>query len=88
MQEVWQSAFDFNTGIMRWEKHLPPQSPPRTVTEKVVDDVLEREKIGTERYGVPLSIDSEKDMLREAYEEALDLVVYLRAALDKRDAGC
>ena len=56
----------------------------RDSVDLVVEDLIERKKLGTERYGVPLNANSEKDMLIEAYEEILDLCIYLRTELDKR----
>lgn len=51
--------------------------------ERIVDDLTLRERLGVERYGIGIE-DAEKDWLIEAYEEALDLVVYLRRAIDDR----
>lgn len=45
-------------------------------------DIRRREEAGMKTYGVPLSRAVTIDGIREAYEEALDLVVYLRHALD------
>lgn len=37
-----------------------------------------RKRLGVERYGQPLQAFNGRDALRDAYEEALDLLVYLR----------
>lgn len=42
-------------------------------------DMLARDEAGREKYGVPLTWDCGRDLLVDAYQEALDLVVYLRA---------
>lgn len=56
-----------------------------TIVTLVIDDLREREEYGTAQYGVPLLEDSSKEnALREAYEEALDLCVYLRLELSRR----
>ncbi len=47
----------------------------------VLKDIEDRDKVGRERYGRPLTAFNGKDALWEAYEEALDLVVYLRQAI-------
>jgi hypothetical protein len=39
----------------------------------------ERRALGVHRYGTPLQIDNDRDMRRDAREEALDLAVYLWA---------
>lgn len=41
--------------------------------------------MGRARYGTPLQPFNGRDQLADAYAEALDLVVYLRAALYERD---
>ena len=51
----------------------------------VMDDMTARLKLGIERYGTGLQADNGRDMLLDAYEEALDLCVYLRGALYERD---
>jgi len=47
-------------------------------------DMRERDRIGRERYGVPLTADNGRDHLVDAFQECLDLMVYLRAWLDER----
>lgn len=44
---------------------------------ELIPDMLERDRIGRERYGVPLRVWNGRDALADAYQEALDLVVYL-----------
>lgn len=46
----------------------------------------ERDRIGRERYGVPLTAHNGRDALQDAYEEALDQSVYLKQAMVERDA--
>ncbi len=48
--------------------------------ELVAEDLAGRKAIGVARYGQPLQAHNGRDALRDAYEEALDLVVYLRQA--------
>lgn len=48
-------------------------------------DMQERDRIGRERYGVPLQPHNGRDQLKDAYAEALDLCVYMRAAIYERD---
>jgi len=51
--------------------------------DQVIADLEERKRFGMEKYGKPLTAESELDMLQEAYEESLDLCVYLRCAIEK-----
>lgn len=48
------------------------------VWDLVMADMKERDQFGAERYGVHLQPFNGRSSLRDAYQEALDLVVYLR----------
>ena len=50
----------------------------------VLADMQERRLLGIERYGVPLQAHNGRDALVDAYQEALDLAVYLRQAIEER----
>ena len=62
---------------------IPNDLPP--VWSLVLADMAARDDLGRRRYGVPLQPHNGRDSLRDAYEEALDLVVYLRQAIYERD---
>lgn len=67
------------------------QAPPTQGTgpdcwELVLADMAERRQVGIEKYGKPLRPDNGRDALVDAYQEALDLCVYLRAAIEQRKA--
>lgn len=67
------------------EQQAPiPQDGP-DVQSMVMVDLTTRRRIGIERYGVALQPHNGRDMLRDAYEEALDLAIYLRGAIAERD---
>jgi len=51
----------------------------------VIADMQARDRVGRERYGVPLQPHNGRDALADAYAEALDLAVYLRQAIFERD---
>jgi len=51
----------------------------------VMDDMNERNAFGVAKYGTPLQGFNGRDALKDAYEEALDLCVYLRTAIYERD---
>lgn len=51
----------------------------------VMVDMAERDKFGREKYGTPLQPHNGRDALKDAYQEALDLAVYLRTAIFERD---
>lgn len=47
----------------------------------VLEDIAERRQAGIEHYGTELVTNNGRNALIDAYQEALDLVVYLRQAL-------
>ena len=66
------------------------QPPPKANDSQpiwllVIQDMQARDSLGRERYGTPLQANNGRDALRDAYEEALDLCVYLRQAIEERD---
>lgn len=72
------------------EKNVSEQPDPIANNEPavwglVVSDMEARDQLGRQRYGTPLQPYNGRDALRDAYEEALDLAVYLRQALWERD---
>ncbi len=54
------------------------------VPADVIADMRERDRIGRERYGTPLTAGNGRKHLVDAYQEALDLVVYLRTEIEER----
>ena len=58
-----------------------------SVQSEVRADLVERERVGTERYGTPLQPFNGRSGLRDAYEEALDLACYLKQLLIEEELG-
>lgn len=54
------------------------------VESRVCQDIAARQRLGIAKYGCTVA-DSNDDMLQHAYEEALDLAVYLKAEIEKRN---
>jgi hypothetical protein len=54
---------------------------PVGLVRLVGEDLVTRERIGVERYGTSLKPHNGRDALRDAYEEAVDLAIYLRQAI-------
>lgn len=61
----------------------PSDSP--AIWDLVMADAQARDALGVRRYGTRLLAHNGRDQLRDAYAEALDLAVYLRAAIYERD---
>ena len=62
----------------------PAKDQPATGVEaRVCADIAARQRVGIAKYGCTVE-ESPDDMLRHAYEEALDLAVYLKAEIERR----
>jgi len=55
------------------------------ITPKVVEDLRARSREGAKKYGEPLKAHNGRDALHDAYQEALDQVVYLRQEIEERE---
>ncbi len=75
--------------MMLNSKAATPQPHPTTgkltVLDYVLADLQERSNAGIQKYGTPLQTHNGRDAMWDAYQEALDLCVYLRQAILERD---
>lgn len=55
------------------------------IQSMVIADINERRNLGIRRYGTALQPHNGRDALLDAYEEAIDLAMYLKQALVERD---
>lgn len=74
-----------NTGRLVTEQAPPLRNELPAVWDLVQADFSARDQEGRRKYGVPLQPHNGRDALIDAYQEALDLVVYLRQAIYERD---
>lgn len=51
----------------------------------VVEDIAERREVGIRRYGTALQPFNGRDALQDAYEEAIDLAMYLKQEIVERE---
>jgi hypothetical protein len=66
--------------------HQPSPKPGTLVVKDfVLEDIRERCEVGKVKYGCYLQTDNGRDPLWDAYQEALDLVMYLRQAILERE---
>ncbi len=63
----------------------PIHTDERHTVDAVRDDLDTRKQMGIKKYGVPLQPSNGRDSLQDAYEEALDLCVYLKNEILKRE---
>ena len=67
----------------------PEPSPKRgkqNVANLVLADIQARVEMGMEKYGTELQTFNGRDALMDAYQEAIDLVMYLRQEIAEREA--
>lgn len=62
-----------------------PQGEGVKVLDLVLQDLRDRAEAGRAKYGVYLQTHNGRDALMDAYQEALDLCMYLRQAIAERD---
>jgi hypothetical protein len=70
-------------------EHGEPKPIPNSGTsmhDLVILDMLERKRFGLSKYGTLLQAHNGRKALRDAYEEILDLAVYLRQAIEEQDS--
>lgn len=69
--------------------NIPQPGPVKNdlpaVWDLVMEDMRNRNQVGLAKYGTPLQPLNGRDALVDAYQEALDLVVYLRQAIYERE---
>ena len=63
----------------------PKPNDNPAVWSMVMRDMVDRDIFGAEKYRTRLQPGNGRDFLVDAYQEALDLVVYLRGAIYERD---
>ena len=63
----------------------PVAHPGGCIQDLVLADIAARRDVGIERYGTPLQAHNGRDAMMDAYQEALDLAVYLRQVIFERD---
>lgn len=64
---------------------MPEKNEEPAIWDLVIADMQDRDKTGQKRYGTRLQPFNGRDALVDAYQEALDLVVYLRQIIYERD---
>ena len=67
------------------DQPLPVTNDRPFVQDLVIADMEERKALGIQKYGTPLQSGNGRDMLLDAYQEALDLTVYVRGLMDERE---
>lgn len=66
------------------DQQLPEVNNQPFIQNLVIEDIRERMEHGKRKYGTALQAGNGRNMLQDAYEEALDLCVYLKGALEEK----
>lgn len=64
---------------------LPEVNDNPFIQDLVIQDIKERKAMGERKYGTALQAGNGRDMLQDAYEEVLDLAVYLRGCIEEQE---
>lgn len=67
------------------DQPLPVPNKELDIQSQVIEDIVERRKVGISRYGTALQPFNGRDALQDAYEEAMDLAIYLKQCIVERD---
>lgn len=67
----------------------PTQLNPSGTEAKVCQDIARRQRAGIKKYGTTVACNplSEEEWLQHAYEEALDLAIYLRRLIEEKGSN-
>ena len=89
VQKIEQPAPIPNTGPDIWPLVMADMKAWLNLPDShaLLIDMEARDRLGRQRYGTPLQAHNGRDALRDAYEEALDLCVYLRQAKEEGIEG-
>lgn len=65
-------------------QQVPPKGKGTPIVDLVINDLDARAVLGEERYGERLKAYNGRNPLIDAYQEALDLAMYLRQAIEEQ----
>jgi hypothetical protein len=67
------------------DQPLPVVNDRPFIQDLVIADIESRKELGIRKYGTALQSGNGRNMLLDAYEEVLDLAIYLRGAIDEQE---
>ena len=84
MSDKINPATDY-TGPADFNQQAPEQGDGSEIYQLVLIDVCTRSQFGARKYGHALHTTANVDYLVNAYQETLDLLIYLRGEIEKRN---
>lgn len=76
---------DLNIDIATDQQPLPANNTNTPIVWLVTHDLEKRAALGEKKYGQTLKAFNGRDALIDTYQEALDLVMYMRQAIAERE---
>lgn len=77
---IWEAASTIGTQ----QQSQPETNNSQPIVDMVIEDLAARKEYGVKTYGTPLQANNGRDALVDAYQEALDLCIYLRQVIEER----
>jgi hypothetical protein len=86
-ESLLKNPVEYKVNYANKQQQLPNDKSSNlpNLWDLVIHDMEERDKFGISKYNTSLKPHNGRDALLDAYQEALDLCVYLRQALYERD---
>jgi hypothetical protein len=69
--------------LQQWGEPAPVHNDSPSMHDLVIKDMESRKQFGLNKYGTILQANNGRNAIKDAYEEVLDLAVYLRQALEE-----
>lgn len=83
VRDVVRKAIEEVVGAVKQPDPENSSHPP--VVDLVMRDLWARKAIGAQKYATPLRPFNGRDAMLDAYQEALDLAIYLRQAIAEKE---
>ena len=80
-----EDAQEYNANHAATAKQAAPKGSGNPILGMVLADLTNRALEGKEKYGEPLKANNCRNALWDAYQEALDLAMYLRQAIEEQE---
>jgi hypothetical protein len=71
-------------GMGAADREPMPKGGTTDILPLVIGDLQTRDQAGTKKYGTTLQTNNGRDPLIDAYQECLDMAMYLRQAIEER----
>ena len=80
-----EDAHEYNANHAATARQATPKGSGNPILGMVLADLTNRALEGKDKYGEPLKAHNGRNALWDAYQEALDLAMYLRQAIEEQE---